>query len=90
MKLIEKITKDREKKLFVGVRKIFDENLTDFELIDSLLSLLSKSDPSIMNSEDIHKMIYSHEEGAFENEASHHKAEINIILDKKQAQSLLS
>lgn len=42
-----------------------------------------------MNSEDIHKMIYNHEEGTFENEASHHKAEINIILDKKQAQSLL-
>jgi len=29
MKIIEKITRDREKKLFLGVRKIFDETLTD-------------------------------------------------------------
>jgi hypothetical protein len=41
MKIIEKITKDRERKVFVGVRKIFDDTLTDVELIENLLKLFS-------------------------------------------------
>ncbi len=66
MKIIEKITKDREKKVFVSVRRIFDETLTDVELIDNLLKLLSESEPFIMNSQDIHKMVYKHDEGIFD------------------------
>jgi hypothetical protein len=40
-----------------------------------------------MNNQDIHKMVYNHDEGIFDDGVKEQKSSINLVLDKKQGPS---